>query len=94
MYLCLCLCLCYYFRSIPYPRKIEKLAQYLAAGSGGVREGGGGSAASMRSVAASGAGAGGMGRSLGAGIEVRDVCCGKDHTLLLTGRCPFCSGAV
>lgn len=70
--------------SFPTPHKIEKLAQYLASASAA-----GTSNNTAGATSPSPGGAGGVHRGLSQSIAVKDIACGKDHTLLLSGTYLF-----
>lgn len=61
--------------SYPTPRKIEKLSQYLASATPG---------GSTHPSASGGATLASIGTTIGQNIPIKDVCCGKDHTVMLT----------
>ena len=69
--------------SLEYPYKIEKLNTYLVTST--TSSTGSGSSSSL-SVGKAASVLNPVGRSLHMNVSVRDVCCGKDHTLLLSGE--------
>lgn len=61
--------------SFPTPRKIEKLGQYLASATPG---------GNSQPVGTGATGLSSLGASISQNIAIKDICCGKDHTVMLT----------